>query len=100
MADDIDTHPDITPEAPAYTRREALAALARYSTALGAATTIVTADGLVSAASAYSWPSWLNDFCRRRPNSRICTWDGWDDWNRGGRGGRGNNGRGNDRIRF
>jgi len=72
MADDIDTHPDITPEAPAYTRREALAALARYSTALGAATTILTADGLVSAASAYWSPAKWEKFCRNKPNHWKC----------------------------
>lgn len=39
----------------AYSRREALAALAKYSAAVGgAAVTIVSADGLVSAASAYN----------------------------------------------
>lgn len=60
-----------------YTRREALAAMAKYSAAVGgAATSVVTADGLVSAASAY--PAWLSGFCQRYPNHWICTWEGWD----------------------
>ena len=76
-----------------YTRREALAAIAKYSAAVGgSAATIVTAEGLVSAASAY--PAWLSDFCRRRPNHWLCTWEGWDRWDGNGRG----NGTG--RIRF
>lgn len=78
-----------------YTRREALAAMAKYSAAVGGtAATIVTADGLVSAASAY--PPWLSNFCRRHPNHWLCTWEGWDTWNSNGNG-RGN---GNGRIRF
>lgn len=78
-----------------YTRREALAAMAKYSAAVGgSAATIVTADGLVSAASAY--PPWLSDFCRRRPNHWLCTWEGWDTWDSNGNG-RGN---GNGRIQF
>ncbi len=76
------------PDAPAYTRREALAALARYSAAVGgAATTIVTAEGLVSSASAYPWPPWLDEWCRRHPNSPICTWSGWEYWGHWGWGG-------------
>jgi len=78
-----------------YTRREALAAMVKYSAAVGGtAATIVTADGLVSAASAY--PPWLSNFCRRHPDHWLCTWDGWDTWNSPGNG-RGN---GNGRIRF
>ena len=69
--------------------------MAKYSAAVGgAAATIVTADGLVSAASAY--PPWLANFCRQRPTHWICTWEGWDRWDPPGRG-RGN---GNGRIRF
>ncbi len=79
-----------------YTRREALAAMAKYSAAVGGtAATIVTAEGLVSAASAY--PPWLTNFCRRRPNHWLCTWDGWDRWDTWNSNGRGN---GNGRIRF
>lgn len=75
--DDIDR--DAPCETETYTRREALAALAKYSATVGgAAATIVTADGLVSAASAY--PPWLQNFCRRRPNHWLCTWEGWDNW--------------------
>lgn len=57
-----------------YTRREALAALATYSAALGgAATTIVTADGLVSAASAYVSPAdRLARFCAKHPTHWKC----------------------------
>lgn len=77
-----------------YSRREALTALAKYSVALGgSATTIVTAEGLVSAASAY--PDWLRDFCQANPGHWICTWDGWDRWDRG-RG----QGSGRGRIRY
>ena len=83
------------PEKATYTRREALAAMAKYSAAVGgAAATIVTADGLVSAASAY--PPWLANFCRRNPGHWLCTWEGWDRWDQPGNG-RGN---GNGRIRF
>ncbi len=68
-----------------YTRREALAAMAKYSAAVGgAATTIVTADGLVSAASAY--PEWLTDFCQRNPDHWLCTWEGWEYWDGNGKG--------------
>ncbi|PIE07082.1 MAG: hypothetical protein CSA74_09260 [Rhodobacterales bacterium] len=74
------------PDETTYTRREALAALAKYTAAGGAATTIVTAEGLVSEASAYPWPCWLDDWCRRHPNSRLCRWDGWNSWGWGGKG--------------
>lgn len=58
----------------AYTRREALAALATYSAALGGtATTIVTADGLVSVASAYVSPEdRLARFCKKHPTHWKC----------------------------
>ena len=80
-------------DAATYTRREALAAIAKYSAVVGgSAATIVTADGLVSAASAY--PAWLSDFCRRRPNHWLCTWDGWESLDGNGRG------NGNGRIRL
>lgn len=75
-----------------YTRREALAAMARYSAAVGGtAATIVTAEGLVSDASAY--PAFLKNLCRRNPSHWLCSWDGWDEWEsrRGG---------GNGRVRF
>lgn len=76
-----------------YTRREALAAIAKYSAVVGgSAATIVTADGLVSAASAY--PPWLANFCRRRPDHWLCTWEGWDRRDGNGRG------NGNGRIRY
>ena len=97
MAEDVKTK-DVTGEPPevTYTRREALAAMARYSAAVGGtAATIVTADGLVSAASAY--PPWLSDFCRRRPTHWLCTWDGWNRLDTLDGNGRGN---GNGRIRF
>lgn len=56
-----------------YTRREAVAALAKYSVALGgAATTIVTADGLVSAASAYWDDDKLARFCEKNPTHWKC----------------------------
>lgn len=43
-------------EAPTYTRREALAAMAKYSAAVGgSATAIVTADAAVAQAAAYPW---------------------------------------------
>lgn len=81
-----------------YTRREALAAMVKYSAAAGgAATTIVTADGLVSAASAY--PAILSNFCRRNPNHWLCTWDGWNNFNGQNTQG-GGNGNGNGRIQF
>ncbi len=44
-----------------YNRREAMAALVKYSGALGgAATIVVTAEGLVSEASAYNCPPTSN----------------------------------------
>ncbi|NSY39560.1 twin-arginine translocation signal domain-containing protein [Leisingera sp. ANG59] len=43
----------------AYSRREAMKALAKYSTAVGgAAAVVVTAEGLVNEASAYGHSSW------------------------------------------
>ena len=67
--------------------------MAKYSAAVGgAASTIVTADGLVSAASAY--PEWLSRFCQRNPNHWLCTWEGWETWDGNGRG------NGNGRIQF
>ena len=78
-----------------YTRREALAAMTKYSAAVGgAASTIVTAEGLVSAASAY--PAWLSEFCTRRPDHWMCTWEGWETWESNGNG----QGNGNGRIQF
>jgi len=57
-----------------YTRREALAAMAKYSAAVGgAAATIVTADGLVSAASAYWSQEKWEKFCRKNPTHWKCT---------------------------
>ncbi len=57
----------------AYTRREALAAMAKYSAAVGgSAVTIVTAEGLVSAASAYPPDDALIRFCIRNPTHRKC----------------------------
>ena len=71
-----------------WTRREALAAMAKYSAVVGgSAAIIVTADGLVSATTAY--PPWLGNDCRRHPNHWICTWDGRDRWGTYGRGDRG-----------
>ncbi len=56
-----------------YTRREALAAMAKYSAALGgAASTIVTADGLVSSASAYWSDEKWEKFCDKNPGHRKC----------------------------
>lgn len=56
-----------------YTRREALAALAKYSAVVGgSAATIVSADGLVSAASAYwSDEKWAK-FCGQNPWHKKC----------------------------
>ncbi len=69
-----------------YSRRDALRALARYSVAVGGASTvIVSAEGLVSAASAYNCPPNSNaPFC----NGNGGTFPG------GGGGGGGGNGRG------
>lgn len=94
MAEDPQTEDRAHPTGEAkYTRREALAAMAKYSAAVGgAASTIVSADGLVSAASAY--PAWLSDFCARRPDHWMCTWEGWDYWDGNGQG------NGNGRIQF
>lgn len=96
MADDPKTADRVHPTGEVkYSRREALAAMVKYSAAVGgAASTIVTADGLVSAASAY--PEWLSDFCHRKPDHWLCTWEGWDNWDSNGNG-RGN---GNGRIQF
>ena len=59
----------------AYTRCEAIAAMMKHSAAAGvSATTTMTADGLVSEASAY--PPGLQRLCRTRPNHRLCTWYG------------------------
>ena len=59
----------------AVTRREALAAMMKYSAAVGgSATTIVTAEGLVSAASAYvSAAERLERFCQKNPDHKKCT---------------------------
>ena len=59
----------------AYTRREALAAMMKYSAAVGgSAATIVSAEGLVSAASAYGTAAdRLARFCRRKPDHKKCT---------------------------
>lgn len=68
MPDDNGKRPD-----KAYTRREALAAMAKYSAAVGgSAVTIVTAEGLVSAASAYQPDDVLIRFCIRNPDHRKC----------------------------
>lgn len=57
----------------AYTRREALAAMAKYSAAVGgSAVTIVSAEGLVSAASAYPPDDALIRFCLRFPSHKKC----------------------------
>jgi hypothetical protein len=54
-------------------RRDVLAALAKYSAGLGgAAATIVTADGLVSAASAYWSDDKLARFCSKNPTHWKC----------------------------
>lgn len=100
MKDEGNTRDLANPDGEAtYTRREALAAMAKYSAAVGgSAATIVTADGLVSAASAY--PEWLSDFCQRRPGHWLCTWDGWDDWENNRNGRSNNGGRGSGRIRL
>lgn len=92
---DPDREPDRDPDSTGdpgvdLSRRAALAALAKYSAAVGgSAVTIVSADGLVSAASAY--PDYLSDYCHRYPDAQICSddfWDWWDNWwNRGGGGG-------------
>jgi len=61
-------------------RREVLAALAKYSAALGGATaTIVTADGLVSAASAYWSPEKWEKFCTQNPTHWKCAGRGYSD---------------------
>ena len=58
-------------------RRDVLAALAKYSAGLGgAAATIVTADGLVSAASAYWSPEKLARFCSKNPTHWRCAGPG------------------------
>ena len=74
-----------------YTRREALAAMTKNSAGLGgAAATIVTADGLVSAASAYwSAEKWAR-FCNKNPTHWKCT----------GGGNPGNGGGNNQRVQF
>ena len=57
-----------------YTRREALAALGKYSAVLGgAAVTIVSAEGLVSVASAYTPADVLARLCARNPWHKKCT---------------------------
>ena len=72
-------------------RREVLAALAKYSAALGGATaTIVTADGLVSAASAYWSPEKWARFCSKNPTHWKCT----------GRSNSSNGGGNNKRVTF
>ena len=74
-----------------YSRREALAALAKYSAGLGgAAATIVTADGLVSAASAYWSPEKWERFCNKNPTHWKCV----------GRAGSGTGADNNTRINF
>ncbi len=56
-----------------YSRREALAALAKYSAVLGgAAVTIVSAESLVSAASAYPPDEVLAEFCKKHPWHKKC----------------------------
>lgn len=59
----------------AHTRREVLAAMAKYSAAVGGtAATIVTAEGLVSAASAYGTAAdRLERFCQRKPDHKKCS---------------------------
>ena len=59
----------------AYTRREALAAMMKYSAAVGgSAATIVSAEGLVSAASAcQSAADRLERFCQRKPDHKKCS---------------------------
>lgn len=57
-----------------WSRREALAALARYSAVVGgSAATIVSADGLVSAASAYWSAEKMARFCAKNPTHWKCT---------------------------
>lgn len=82
-----------------YSRREALAAVMRYSAGFGgAAATILSADALVSAASAY--PA----VCATNPNSPACSNSNGNSGNNGNGNGNGNgnngNGNGNNRIQL
>lgn len=68
-----------SPLSTGYTRREALVALAKYSASVGgSAGAIVTAEGLVSEASAY--PEGFGPFCQQNPWSSICDFDTFEDW--------------------
>lgn len=81
--------------AASYTRREALAAMVRYSAAIGGATaTIVSADDAVAQASAYgnggdTGSNWWDNWTWRD------WWDWWNSWRGWGndRRGRGRRGR-------
>ncbi len=74
-----------------YSRRDVIAAMAKYAAAVGGtAATVVTADGLVSAASAYWSAEKLETFCQKNPTHWRCT----------GGGKPGNGGGNNQRVQF